>query len=134
MYMQVPSGAGKEDEVGKMTDVSAIVPLLQAIFAICSIVARLYEQSLLIARLSQPSLLGQLQSEALLSPSSSCSYQTKPRVCCEVMSSFIVKVSGMVDKVSTGVGWTKQLFGALYSVREGAVRAVNLIGCVRIIE
>ena len=34
MYMQVPSGAGKEDEVGKMTDVSAIVPLLQAIFAI----------------------------------------------------------------------------------------------------
>ena len=32
--MQVPSGAGKEDEVGKMTDVSAIVPLLQAIFAI----------------------------------------------------------------------------------------------------
>ena len=34
MYMQVPSWAGKEDEVGKMTDVSAIVPLLQAIFAI----------------------------------------------------------------------------------------------------
>ena len=94
--------------------------------------ARLYEQSLLIARLSQPSLLGQLQSEASLSPSSSCSYQTKPRVCCEAMSSFIVKVSGMVDKVSTGVGWTKQLFGAHYRVREGGVRAVNLIGCVRI--
>ena len=34
MYMQVPSGAGKEDEVGKMTDVSAIVPHLQAIFTI----------------------------------------------------------------------------------------------------
>ena len=34
MCMQVPSGAGKEDEVGKMTDVSAIIPLLQAIFAI----------------------------------------------------------------------------------------------------
>ena len=32
----MPSGAGKEDEVGKMTDVSAIVPvpLLHAIFAI----------------------------------------------------------------------------------------------------
>ena len=48
------------------------------------------------------------------------------------MSSFIVKVSGMVDKVSTGVGWTKQLFGAHYRVREGGVRAVNLIGRVRI--
>ena len=37
MYRQVPSGAGKEDEVGKMTDVSAIVPvplLHAAIFAI----------------------------------------------------------------------------------------------------
>ena len=33
MYMQVPSEAGKEDEVGKLTDVSP-VPLLQAIFAI----------------------------------------------------------------------------------------------------
>ena len=77
-------------------------------------------------------MLSHLQSKASLSPSSSCFYQTKPRVCCEVMSSFIVKVSGMVDKVSTGVGWTKQLFGALYSVREGAVRAVNLIGRVRI--
>ena len=34
MYMQVPSGVGKEDKVGKMTDVSVIVPHLQAIFAI----------------------------------------------------------------------------------------------------
>ena len=34
MYMQVPSGAGKEDEVGKMTDVSAKVLLHEAIFAI----------------------------------------------------------------------------------------------------
>ena len=33
MYIQVPSEAGKEDEVGKLTDVSP-VPLLQAIFAI----------------------------------------------------------------------------------------------------
>ena len=73
MYMQVPSGAGKEDKVGKMTDVSAIVPLL------------------LLA------ILIHLQSEYSLSPSSLCSYQTKPRVCCEVISSFIVKVSSMVD-------------------------------------
>ena len=94
--------------------------------------ARLYKQSLLIAKLGQPSLLGHLQSEVSLSPSSSRSYQTKPRVCCEAMSSFIVKVSGMVDKVSTGVGWTKQLFGAHYRVREGGVRAVNLIGRARI--
>ena len=34
MYMQVPIGTGKEDKGGKITDISAIVPLLQATFAI----------------------------------------------------------------------------------------------------
>ena len=115
MYMQVPSGAGKEDEVGKMTDFSAIVPLLQAIFAILldsgktlrTVAANCEAVSTKSAR---PSPVG-----GFAVPSSSCSYQTKPRVCCVVMSTFIGKVCGMVDidEVSTGVGWTKQLFGAL---------------------
>ena len=140
MYMQVPSGAGKEDKVGKITDISAIVPLLQAIFAILLVSGKtLYKQSLLIARLSklsQPSLLSHLQSppvRGFLSPSSLCSYKTQPRVCCEVMSTFIVKVSGMVDKVTTGVVWTKQLFGAVSCAKEKIVRTANRIGRVRIV-
>ena len=63
----MPSGADKEDEVGKMTDVSALVPLLQALFSILLGSGKtLHEQSLLIARLSKlsrPSLLSHLQPE-----------------------------------------------------------------------
>ena len=72
MHMQVPSATGKKDEGGKNTDVSDIVTLLQAIFAILLVNGKtLHEQSLQIARLSQlsqPSLLSQLQPEVSLSP------------------------------------------------------------------
>ena len=72
MYMQVPSGTDKKDEMGKSTDISDIVNLLQAIFAILLVNGKtLHEQSLQIARLlqlSQPSLLSQLQPKASLSP------------------------------------------------------------------
>ena len=50
MYMQVPSVTGKEDEVVKRADVSAILALLQAIFAILIVGGKtLHEQSLLNA-------------------------------------------------------------------------------------
>ena len=115
MYMQVPSQTAKVDEVDKRTNVSTIVAMLQAILA--------------ILLLSQPSLLSQPQSEApLLTPSSSCTCQAEPRVCCEVTTAFIDKVSGMVDKVSTGMVFFKQLSSALYCVKERTVWAANLIG------
>ena len=136
MYMQVPSGFGKKDEAGKVTEVPAIVALLQAIFAILLVSGKtLHEQSLLIARLSQllrPSLLNQLQPEAPLSPTSLCSCRAESKVCCEVTTAFIGKVSGMADKVNTGVVWTTQLFGAVSCAKEKIVRTVNLIGRVRL--
>ena len=132
MYMQVPSQTGKEDEVDKRMNVTAIVALLQAIFAMLLVSGKtLHEQSLLITRLlSQPSLLSQL--EASLSPSSLCTCQAEPRVCCEVTTAFINKMSGMVDKVSTVVVLFKQLCSALYRARERVVWAANLLGRVRI--
>ena len=133
MFMQVLSQTGKEGEVDKRMNVTAIVALLQAIFAMLLVSGKtLHEQSLLITRLlSQPSLLSQPEA-SLLSPSSSCSCQTKPRVCCEVITAFIDKVSGMVDKVSTVVVLFKQLCSALYRARERVVWAANLLGRVRI--
>ena len=132
MYMQVPSQTGKEDEVDKRMNVTAIVALLQAIFAMLLVSGKtLHEQSLLITRLlSQHSLLSQL--EASLSPSSLCTCQAEPRVCCEVTTAFINKMSGMVDKVSTVVVLFKQLCSALYRARERVVWAANLLGRVRI--
>ena len=132
MYMQVPSQTGKEDEVDKRMNVTAIVALLQAIFAMLLVSGKtLHEQSLLITRLlSQPSLLSQL--EASLSPSSLCTCQAEPRVCCEVTTAFINKMSGMVDKVSTVVVLFKQLCSALYRAKERVVWAANLLGRVRI--
>ena len=54
-------------------------------------------------------------------------------MCCEVTTAFIDKVSGMVDKVSTGVVVLfKQLCGALYCAKERVVWAANLISRVRI--
>ena len=66
--------SGKEDGMSKQTDVSMIVALLQAIFAILLVSGKtLQEQSLIIARLlnlSQPCLLSHLQPEASLFHSS----------------------------------------------------------------
>ena len=136
MYMQVPSGAGKEDEVVKRADVTAILALLQAILAILIVGGKtLHEQSLLNARqskLSQLSLLSYSQSKASLFPSSSCSCQAKSRVCCEVTTALVVKVIAMVNKASTGLVWFRQICGAISHVKEITVRAANLIGRVRI--
>ena len=97
MYMQVPSGTCKEAKVGKTTDISAIVALLQAIFAILLVSGKtLHEQSLIIARLSnlsQPSLLSHLQPEVSLSHSSPCSCQTQSKVRSMVTTAFKGKVS-----------------------------------------
>ena len=50
MYMQVPSGTGKENEVVKRADVTAILALLQAVLAILIVGGKtLHEQSLLNA-------------------------------------------------------------------------------------
>ena len=113
MYMQVPSGTGKEDEVDKKTDISAILALLQAIFAILIVVGKtLHEQSLLNARqskLSQPSLLSHLQPEASLSLGSSCYCQTNSKL----TTASIVRVSSMANKVSTRVMWFREIWVAV---------------------
>ena len=137
MYMQVPSGTGKMDEVVKRADVTAILALLQAVLAILIVGGKtLHEQSLLNARqskLSQLSLLSHPQPEASLSPSSSCSCQAKSRMCCEVTAALVVKMTDMVNKASTGVVWFRQICCAISHVKEKTVRAANLIGRVRIV-
>ena len=128
MYMQELINTGKEDKVGKAMDVSANVALLQAIFAILLVSGKtLHEQSLVIARLSSHP-----QPEVSLFPSSSCFCKTQSRVCCEVTTTFIDKVTSMVDKASAGVVWFRQLCSALYLVKERTLRSVLLIGRVRI--
>ena len=113
MYMQVPSRTDKEDEVDKRTDLSAILTLLQAIFAILIVVGKtLHEQSVLTARqskLSQSSLLSHFQPEASLSPESSCYCQTKSKV----TTAPIVRVSSMANKVSTSVMWFREIWVAV---------------------
>ena len=47
-------------------------------------------------------------------------------------AAFIVKVTGMLDKASTGVVRLKELCSALYLLKERTVRSVLLIGRVRI--
>ena len=97
MYMQVPSGTGKEDEMSKQTDVSAIVVLLQAMVAILLVSGKtLHEQWLIITRLSnlsEPSLLSHLQ---LVSNSSPCSCQTQFKLHSMVTTAFKGKVSSVV--------------------------------------
>lgn len=118
MYMQVPSNTDKEDEVDKRADVSAILALLQAIFAILIVVGKtLHEQSVLTARhskLSQSSLLSHFQPEASLSPESSCYCQTKSKV----TTASIVRVSSMANKVSTGVMWFREIWVAVSAMKE----------------
>ena len=120
----------------KRTDVSAILALLQAIFAILIVGGKtLHEQSLRNARqskLSRLSLLSHPQPEASLSPSASCSCKAQSRVCCEATAVFIAKVTGMVDKASTGMVWFKQLCGAFSHMKERTMSAAYLIGRVRI--
>ena len=46
MYMQVPSGTGKKDEVDKRMNITAVVTLLQAILAVLLVIGKtLNEQS-----------------------------------------------------------------------------------------
>ena len=99
----------------------------------------LHEHRLLVARsskYSRSSWYSGHQQEVTLSSSSPCScqrsYQTQPGVWCEVMTAFVVKVSGMADKTRTGVAWMKQLFGAVSCAKEKIVRTVNLMGRMRI--
>ena len=129
MYMQVPSGdgAGKEDEVGKMTDVCYIVPLLQAIFAILldrgktlqTVAVNCETVSTKSARLSPVGGFAVPQLVVLL-----------PDQAQSVLRGDVLLHSQGVWH--GGQGQYRQLFGAHYRVREGGVRAVNLIGCVRI--
>ena len=100
--------------MGKTTDISAIVALLQAIFAILLVIGKtLHEQSLIMPRqsnLSQPSLLSHFQPEASLSSNSSCSCKTQPMVRCVVTTACIGKVSSMVSVTSTCVTWFRQMW------------------------
>ena len=118
MYMQVPSNTDNEDEVDKRADVSAILALLQAIFAILIVVGKtLHEQSVLTARhskLSQSSLLSHFQPKASLSPESSCYCQTKSKV----TTASIIRVSSMANKVSTGVMWFREIWVAVSAMKE----------------
>ena len=140
MYMQVPSGSAEKDEVDTGMNASMLMPLIHAIIAMLLISGKtLQEHRLLVARLSKyswSSCYSGHQQEVTVSSSSPCScqrsYQTQSGVCCEVMTAFVVKVSGMADKTRTGVAWLKQLCGALYLIKERTIRAVNLIGGVRV--
>ena len=143
MYMQVPSGSAEKDEVDTGMNASMLMPLIHAIIAMLLISGKtLHEHRLLVARLSKysrSSWYSGHQQEVTLSSSSPCScqrtvaQQTQPRVCCEMTTAFIVKVCGMVDKVTTGAVWTKQLFGAVSCAKEKIVRTANRIGRVRIV-
>ena len=141
MYMQVPSGSAEKDEVETGMNASMLMPLIHAIIAMLLISGKtLQEHRLLVARLSKyswSSCYSGHQQKVTLSSSSPCycqrSYKTQSGVCCEVMTAFVVKVSGMVDKTRTGMAWLKQLCGGLYLIKERTVRAVNLIGRVRIV-
>ena len=134
MCIEVPSGTGKEDEVDKRTDVSAILALLQAIFAILIVVGKtLHEQSVLTARqskLSQSSLLSHFQPEASLSPGSSCYCQTKSNV----TTASIVRVSSMANKVSTSVMWLREIWVAVSVVKKrltaDIANTLYQVGCV----
>ena len=138
--MQVPSGSAEKDEVDTGMNASMLMPLIHAIIAMLLISGKtLHEHRLLVTRLSKysrSSWHSGPQQEVTLSSSSPCScqrsYQTQSGVCCEVMTAFVVKVSGMADKTRTGVAWLKQLCGALYLVKERTVRAVNIMGRIRI--
>ena len=104
------------------------VALLQAILAIVLVTGKtLHEQSKLMARsseLSRPSLLSQLQPEASLSPSSSCTCQAASRVCFEVTTTFTAKVFSLANKVLIiGVTWFKQIWIAVNCVREKMMKA-----------
>ena len=140
MYMQVPSGSAEKDEVDTGMNASMLMPLIHAIIAMLLISGKtLHEHRLLVARLSKysrSSWYSGPQQEITLSSSSPCScqrsYQTHSGVCCEMMTAFAVKVSGMADKTRTGVAWMKQLFGAVSCAKEKIVRTVNLIGRVRL--
>ena len=132
MYMQEPSGTGKETMVGKTTDISAVVALLQAIFAILLVIGKtLHEQLLIIPRksnLSQPSLLSHFQPEASLSSSSSCSCKTQPMVCCVVTTACIGKVSSMVSVTSTCVTGLRQMWDRL-TVTADIATTLYQVGC-----
>ena len=103
------------------------VALLQAILAIVLVTGKtLHEQSKLMARsseLSRPSLLSQLQPEASLSPSSSCTCQAASRVCFEVTTTFTAKVFSLANKVIIGVTSFKQIWVAVNCVREKMMKA-----------
>ena len=141
LYKQMSGGASEKDEVDMGMNASMLMPLIHAIIAMLLISGKtLHEHRLLVARLSKysrSSWYSGHQQEVTLSSSAPCScqrsYQTQFGVCCEVMTAFVVKVSGVVDKTRTGVAWLKQLCGAVYLIKERTVRAVNLIGRVRIV-
>ena len=140
VYKQMSDGASKKDEVDTGMNASMLMPLIHAIIAMLLISGKtLHEHRLLVARLSKysrSSWYSGPQQEITLSSSSPCScqrsYQTHSGVCCEMMTAFAVKVSGMADKTRTGVAWMKQLFGAVSCAKEKIVRTVNLIGRVRL--
>ena len=140
MYKQMPGGASEKDEVDMRMNASMLLPLIHAIIAMLLISGKtLQEHRLLVARLSKyswSSWYSGHQQEVTLSSSSPCScqrsYQTQSGVCCEVMTAFVVKVSGMADKTRTGVAWLKQLCGAVSRAKEKIVGTVSLMGRVRL--
>ena len=136
-FMQVPSGTDKEEKVGKTMDISAIIALLQAIFAILLVSGKtLHEQSLLItslSKLSQPCLLNHLQTESLLSPSLPCSCrQSQIRRCCDITitTPMLTKVTRRENAANARFAWLRRTFTALCSVSEVVVAAGALVGRV----
>ena len=135
-FMQLPSGTNKEDKVDKTTDLSAIIAVLQAIFAILLVSGKtLHEQSLLItslSKLSQPCLLNHLQTEGLLSPSLPCSCrQSQIRRCCDITitTPMLTKVTKK-NAANARFAWIRRTFTALCSVSEVVVAAGALVGRV----
>ena len=123
LYMQVPNEAGKEDELGKTTDVSAIVALLQAIFAILLVIGNtLHEQSLQTARLSRWSQLSQHrhhQSEDTVSPSS------EAKETCKFTIAMLSKVTRMYSSAHAGLVWLSQLGRAVNCVKEEMMKTLT---------
>ena len=132
MFMQVLSQTGKEDEVDKRMNVTAIVALLQAIFAMLLVSGRaLHEQSLLIARVSrvvsdmsaQPSPAG-----GLTVPLYYCQSQT--RRCCDITTPMLDKVTRTEIVAHASFAWLERTFTALCFVSEVVVGARALVGQV----
>ena len=124
--VEAVAGACNDDEAGMGMNPFNLVPLLHTIVAMLLISGRtLHEQRLLVAKVSKYSRSSRYsspQSEVSPSSSSPCSCQIQSRLCCEVTTTLLDKVSFMANTTRTGVTWLSQTWLAAKCVKEEIMR------------